>query len=165
MRRYKVSLVGSGGSGKTAWIKKLITGENKVSSYTATIGCEVFPLDFNTNEGKITLDIWDAAGTTEKGGLTDAYVLNSDVIILFFDSGSVESFSDLKRWIATKTRIAPNAKYIVVGNKKENKTRNFPVVGDAKLFYISVKEQSETELSVPMLGVIQTLLGENVYLL
>lgn len=164
MRRYKVSLVGSGASGKTSWIRRLITGENRINTYEPTIGGEVHPLDFFTNEGKITLDIWDTAGTMDKSGLTDAYILKSDVVILFFDSSSVESFTELKRWNSIKSRIAPKAKVIVVGNKMEERTRDFPVSG-AKLFYISVKEQSESELRAPILGVIQTLLGENVYLL
>ncbi len=54
-------LVGDGGTGKTTFVKRHLTGEFE-KKYIATLGVEVRPLTFSTNHGMVKLNVWDTAG-------------------------------------------------------------------------------------------------------
>lgn len=81
-------LVGDGGTGKTTFVKRHLTGEFEkkyvgtrpaplptTTSHVivATLGVEVHPLSFHTNFGAIRFDTWDTAGQEKFGGLRDGY--------------------------------------------------------------------------------------------
>jgi GTP-binding nuclear protein Ran len=55
-----VNLVGDGGTGKTTFVKRHLTGEFE-KKYVATLGVEVHPLGFHTNFGPICFNTWDTA--------------------------------------------------------------------------------------------------------
>ncbi|XP_044437051.1 ras-related protein Rab-12 isoform X3 [Triticum aestivum] len=69
---FKLILVGDGGTGKTTFVKRHVTGEFE-KKYESTIGVEVRPLDFQTSHGKIRFYCWDTAGQEKFGGLRDGY--------------------------------------------------------------------------------------------
>jgi len=41
--------------------------------FVATLGVDIYPLDFFTNRGKIRFECWDTAGQEKYSGLKDAY--------------------------------------------------------------------------------------------
>ena len=59
--QFKLVLVGDGGTGKTAFVKRHLTGEFE-KKYVATLGVEVHPLMFHTSRGPIKFNVWDTAG-------------------------------------------------------------------------------------------------------
>ncbi|XP_062229140.1 GTP-binding nuclear protein Ran-3-like isoform X2 [Phragmites australis] len=69
---FKLVLVGDGGTGKTTFVKRHVTGEFE-KRYEPTIGVEVRPLDFHTSRGKIRFSCCDTAGQEKFGGLRDGY--------------------------------------------------------------------------------------------
>ena len=92
-------LVGDGGTGKTTFVKRHLTGEfekkyvgtwgrrgcgmrvgrrswaNVTCCVAATLGVEVHPLVFHTNRGPIKFNVWDTAGQEKFGGLRDGYYI------------------------------------------------------------------------------------------
>jgi GTP-binding nuclear protein Ran len=118
----KIVLLGDGGCGKTAFLIRHITGEFE-KRYLATLGCEVNPLPFYTNQGEITFNVWDTAGQEKFAGLRDGYYLGSDGAIVFFDLTSRVSFYNVESWITKFRGMCPNAKIILVGNKCDVKYR------------------------------------------
>jgi hypothetical protein len=70
--QFKLVLVGDGGVGKTTFVKRHISGEFE-KKYVPTLGAEVHPMDFTTDRGKITFNVWDTAGQEKYAGLRDGY--------------------------------------------------------------------------------------------
>merc|ERR1712216_1040343 len=71
---FKLILVGDGGTGKTTFVKRHLTGEFE-KKYLPTVGVAVHPLEFHTNCGPIRFDCWDTAGQEKFGGLRDGYYI------------------------------------------------------------------------------------------
>jgi GTP-binding nuclear protein Ran len=69
---FKCVLVGDGGTGKTTFVKRHLTGKFE-KNYVATSGVEVHPLLFNTSRGSILFNVHDTSGQEKFGGLRDGY--------------------------------------------------------------------------------------------
>lgn len=83
MPTFKCVLVGDGGTGKTTFVKRHLTGEFE-KKYVATLGVEVHPLVFHTNRGPIRFNVWDTAGQEKFGGLRDGYYIQVRMSLLPF---------------------------------------------------------------------------------
>ncbi|KAJ6861891.1 GTP-binding nuclear protein Ran-3-like isoform X2 [Populus alba x Populus x berolinensis] len=99
---FKLVIVGDGGTGKTTFVKRHLTGEFE-KKYEPTIGVEVHPLDFFTNCGKIRFYCWDTAGQEKFGGLRDG-ILVSDLFIhgncaiIMFDVTARLTYKNVPTW-------------------------------------------------------------------
>jgi GTP-binding nuclear protein Ran len=116
---YKVVLLGSGGCGKTAWIRRLVTGDF-YKEYQPTVGVEVHPAVFETDEGKVAVNFWDVAGIHALGGLRDGYHFNADAAILFYDLTSASSYQDVRKWYEEFERISPRKPLVLCGTKVDS---------------------------------------------
>jgi len=80
---FKCVLVGDGGTGKTTFVKRHLTGEFE-KKYVATLGVEVHPLVFHTTRGVIRFNVWDTAGQEKFGGLRDGYYIQVIIICIAY---------------------------------------------------------------------------------
>lgn len=163
----KVCLLGDGGVGKTTWVTRHLTGEFK-TKYVPTIGVEVHPIPYYTNNGMVTLNMWDTAGQEKFGGLRDAYYICAHAFIVFFDVTSKLSFKNTAKWIADAKKANPKALIVLVGNKVDCKARDMKVVPgsfippkDIPFFDISSKNNYNFEK--PILAIVRHMLGEDTH--
>jgi small GTP-binding protein len=119
---FKLVIVGDGGTGKTTFVKRHLTGEFE-KKYEPTIGVEVHPLDFFTNCGKIRFYCWDTAGQEKFGGLRDGYYIHGQCAIIMFDVTARLTYKNVPTWHRDLCRVCENIPIVLCGNKVDVKNR------------------------------------------
>jgi GTP-binding nuclear protein Ran len=160
---FKLVLVGDGGTGKTTFVKRHLTGEFE-KKYMATLGVEVHPLGFTTNFGQITFDVWDTAGQEKFGGLRDGYYINGQCGIIMFDVTSRITYKNVPNWHRDLTRVCENIPIVLCGNKvdvKERKVKAKTITFHRKknLQYYDISAKSNYNFEKPFLWLARKLVG------
>ncbi|CAI8493591.1 GTP-binding nuclear protein gsp1/Ran [Hanseniaspora opuntiae] len=160
---FKLVLVGDGGTGKTTFVKRHLTGEFE-KKYIATIGVEVHPLAFHTNFGEIKFDCWDTAGQEKFGGLRDGYYINAQCGIIMFDVTSRITYKNVPNWHRDLVRVCENIPIVLCGNKvdvKERKVKAKTITFHRKknLQYYDISAKSNYNFEKPFLWLARKLAG------
>ncbi|EEH33601.1 GTP-binding nuclear protein GSP1/Ran [Paracoccidioides lutzii Pb01] len=160
---FKLVLVGDGGTGKTTFVKRHITGEFE-KKYIATLGVEVHPLKFQTNLGAIQFDVWDTAGQEKFGGLRDGYYINGQCGIIMFDVTSRITYKNVPSWHRDLVRVCENVPIVLCGNKvdvKERKVKAKTITFHRKknLQYYDISAKSNYNFEKPFLWLARKLVG------
>lgn len=140
-----------------------MTGEFE-KKYIATQGVEVHPLDFHTNYGKITFDVWDTAGQEKFGGLRDGYYINGQCGIIMFDVTSRITYKSVPNWHRDLVRVCENIPVVLCGNKvdvKERKVKAKAITFHRKknLQYYDISAKSNYNFEKPFLWLARKLAG------
>lgn len=162
---FKLVLVGDGGTGKTTFVKRHLTGEFE-KKYIATLGVEVHPLGFSTNFGHIQFDVWDTAGQEKFGGLRDGYYINGQCGIIMFDVTSRITYKNVPNWHRDLVRVCENIPIVLCGNKvdvKERKVKAKTITFHRKknLQYYDISAKSNYNFEKPFLWLARKLSGES----
>jgi GTP-binding nuclear protein Ran len=154
--KYKVSIVGDAGVGKTTWLKRHRTGKF-TTNYIATMGVEVHPLSFYSNKGQVILNTWDCAGQEKLRGEKEGYWTGSDAIIVMFDVTSKTSFKSVCKWIKDVRKAVPIAQIIVV------KPQNVPVSkwDEEGIEYCELSSYSNYNFEKPLLSICRRIKGDD----
>jgi len=160
---FKLVLVGDGGTGKTTFVKRHLTGEFE-KKYIATLGVEVHPLGFSTNLGNIIFDVWDTAGQEKFGGLRDGYYINGQCGIIMFDVTSRITYKNVPNWHRDLVRVCENIPIVLCGNKvdvKERKVKAKSITFHRKknLQYYDISAKSNYNFEKPFLWLARKLTG------
>ncbi|CCA70981.1 probable GSP1-GTP-binding protein of the ras superfamily [Serendipita indica DSM 11827] len=160
---FKLVLVGDGGTGKTTFVKRHLTGEFE-KKYIATLGVEVHPLKFTTNFGDLTFNVWDTAGQEKFGGLRDGYYIQGQCGIIMFDVTSRITYKNVPNWHRDLERVCENIPIVLCGNKvdvKERKVKTSAVTFHRKknLQYYEISAKSNYNFEKPFLWLARKLVG------
>ncbi|KAG2209210.1 GTP-binding nuclear protein GSP1/Ran [Mucor mucedo] len=160
---FKLVLVGDGGTGKTTFVKRHLTGEFE-KRYVATLGVEVHPLQFHTNFGAIVFNTWDTAGQEKFGGLRDGYYIGGQCAIIMFDVTSRITYKNVPNWHRDLVRVCENIPIVLCGNKvdiKERKVKAKTITFHRKknLQYYDISAKSNYNFEKPFLWLARKLIG------
>jgi len=161
---FKLVVVGDGGTGKTTFVKRHLTGEFD-KKYEPTMGVEVHPLDFTTNRGQIRFFCWDTAGQEKFGGLRDGYYIHGQCAIIMFDVTSRLTYKNVPYWHRDLCRVCENIPIVLCGNKVDVKNRQVrpkQVVFHRKknLQYYEISAKSNYNFEKPFLYLARKLVGD-----
>jgi len=161
---FKLILCGDGGTGKTTFVKRHLTGEFE-KKYIATLGVEVHPLTFYTNYGKVLFNCWDTAGQEKFGGLRDGYYIQGQCAIIMFDVTSRVTYKNVPNWHRDLVRVCENIPIVLCGNKvdvKERKVKAKSITFHRKknLQYYDISAKSNYNFEKPFLWLLRKLCGE-----
>jgi len=161
---FKLVLVGDGGTGKTTFVKRHLTGEFE-KKYVATLGVEVHPLNFHTNFGQIIFNVWDTAGQEKFGGLRDGYYIQAKCAVIFFDVTSRVTYKNVTNWHRDLVRVAETIPIVLCGNKVDIKDRKVKVKQitfhrKKNLQYYDVSAKSNYNFEKPFLWLARKLINE-----
>jgi len=163
-KQYKLILVGDGGTGKTTFVKRHLTGEFE-KKYVATLGVEVHPLDFHTNFGRIRFNVWDTAGQEKFGGLRDGYYIQGKCAIIMFDVTARVTYKNVPNWHRDLVRVCEGIPIVLCGNKVDVKDRKVKVKQitfhrKKNLQYYDISAKSNYNFEKPFLWLARKLLNE-----
>ncbi|KAJ3330164.1 GTP-binding nuclear protein gsp1/Ran [Blyttiomyces sp. JEL0837] len=156
---FKLVLVGDGGTGKTTFVKRHMTGEFE-KKYVATLGVEVHPLTFSTNFGTICFNTWD---TVKKSSVVSVTV-TSQCAIIMFDVTSRITYKNVPNWHRDLVRVCENIPIVLCGNKvdiKERKVKAKSITFHRKknLQYYDISAKSNYNFEKPFLWLARKLVG------
>ncbi|KAL5185975.1 GTP-binding nuclear protein Ran-1 [Glycine soja] len=161
---FKLVIVGDGGTGKTTFVKRHITGEFE-KKYEPTIGVEVHPLDFHTNCGRIRFYCWDTAGQEKFGGLRDGYYIHGHCAIIMFDVTARMTYRNVATWHRDLCRVCENIPIVLCGNKVDVKNRQVKAKQvtfhrKKNLQYYEISAKSNYNFEKPFLYLAKKLAGD-----
>jgi small GTP-binding protein len=115
----KVVIIGDSLVGKTCILVRLTAGKFDLESFP-TIGAAFQNHVLVTENGSVTLHIWDTAGQEKYHSLTPMYYQNAQVAILVFDLTRLKSFESLDQWMEQLNgKRDTDLKIFLVGNKAD----------------------------------------------
>ena len=129
----KLVIIGDTNTGKTTWVKRLITGHFD-TKHLPTVGVEVQPVRIND---KIVINTWDCAGKENLSGIKECYYLDSDGAIIFVDGSN----PNISKWIDLYKSVCPNKPYVVVASKSD-------IINNNKKYIRNNKEEDIISISI-----------------
>ncbi|PIN02348.1 GTPase Ran/TC4/GSP1 (nuclear protein transport pathway), small G protein superfamily [Handroanthus impetiginosus] len=163
-RSFKLVIVGDGGTGKTTFVKRHLTGEFE-KKYESTIGVQVHQLDFFTNRGEIRFNCWDTAGQDKFGGLGDGYYIDGQCAIIMFDVAARLTHKNVAAWHRYLCRVCGDIPIVLCGNKVDVKNRRVKAKEvtfhrKKNLQYCEISAKSNCNLEMPFLYLARKLAGD-----
>ena len=153
--RFKVMLVGDGGSGKTSYVNRLLPGRPFEPRYIPTLGAELTPMGVTTNYGTYVFNIWETAGQEKYGGKAESYYKNVDGILVFFDVSSNLGHKNAKQWESNVKAISPNIPSVWVGAKCDMSRKINP---DPSAF-VDISAKTRNDLYKPLVVLARKMTG------
>ncbi|XDB49796.1 PREDICTED: GTP-binding nuclear protein Ran-like [Capra hircus] len=162
--QFNFVLVGDGGTRKTTFMKRHLTGEFE-KKYVATLNVEVHPLVFHTNRGLIKFNVWYTAGQEKFGGLREGYYIEAQCAIIMFDVTARVAYKNVPNWHRDLVQVCENILIVLWGNKVDIKDRK--VKAKSTVFHqkknlqdYDISAKSSYNFEKPFLWLARKLIGD-----
>ncbi len=164
---YNVVLIGAPFVGKTTLVQRYLSDEFTYE-YVATSGLDLHQLKFDTNHGKINLDLWDIAGYNKSGRSDESYYDGAHGAIVMFALTSTSSYQQTEKWMRRFHENAPEASIVLCGNKVETKDRRVSIeditlhreLGEEfgqEISYLDLSVKTGQNIEEPFLAVLRLI--------
>ncbi|MFX0196810.1 MAG: Rab family GTPase [Candidatus Hodarchaeota archaeon] len=154
---FKIVLGGEGATGKTSLLKRVLNGVF-TTDYQVTVGCDFAVLDLNFDETAMAkLICWDSGGQSRFACIRQAYYTGMSGFIILFDVTKRNSFERVREWYYELRSAAPNAPFVLVGNKidleefreiSKEEARDLAIEVGAD-YYIEISAKTGVDILVP----------------
>lgn len=145
--KYKIVLLGDGGTGKSSYVSVLQNASFR-TEYIATLGVEKHEISLTTSHGPSVVVLWDTAGQEKLGPLRDGYYADAHAAFIFFDVTSRVTYKNIPNWHRDVLRVCPDIPVVLCANKidvEERKVKSKGITYHKKhkmgFYEISVKER------------------------
>ncbi len=120
---FKILLIGDSGVGKSCLLMRF-ADDVFSESHISTIGVDFKIRTVETHNKIVKMQIWDTAGQERFRTITSSYYRGAHAMLIVYDITDLESFNNVKMWIAECDRYAnPNIVKILIGNKCDSQKR------------------------------------------
>ena len=111
----KVITLGPTAIGKTCILERI--ANNRYEEDTkSSIGVNNYSVSVEVNYAKIKLNLWDTAGQEKYAKMNEAYIRNSDVVLICYDP---DETSTINQYYAQVIEYCPSAGIILVATKDD----------------------------------------------
>ena len=118
--KFKITVIGDGGVGKTSLIRKFTTGSFQ-EDYIKTIGADFSKYEQKINGDQCELYFWDIAGQDDFHFLRPSFYKNSNAAIIVYsleeNSHGKESFKNISNWYDDLIQFCGIIPVVVFANK------------------------------------------------
>ncbi len=118
MTNCKVLLTGCFSVGKTSLFNQFLY-QKFDDEYHTTIGVKVDKKVVTTDEGEVSIMLWDLAGEVAQSKVPKAYFLGAKCVLYVIDLSLPFTWKNIESDLVYIRQIVPNAVIKIVGNKKD----------------------------------------------
>lgn len=126
--KYKITLLGDGGVGKTSLVKRFVHNEFG-DKYMKTLGTNIYSKESmfyeSGNPVKVVLQIWDMMGQRAFKSVIKSSLENTNGVFFVCDLTSLETLNNLLYWIKITFANTKNVAFVFIGNKSDVDTIEF----------------------------------------
>ena len=167
--KFKICLIGDGGTGKTTFINKVLNGDF-INKYYATQGAVTKFLKLSIGNGStVRYEVWDTAGQEKNVGLKDGYYIGAIAGFFFFDVTSRESMSNIPKYLKSFVNACgvENPKMYILGNKidiarkKVDISKLLPKIKMYNAEIIQISAKTGHNFSMPFEKLTKALFNDN----
>ena len=120
--RFKITVIGDGGVGKTSLIQRF-TNETFKKDYIKTMAVQLSVFDKNIKGDNVKLLFWDIAGQDDFNFLRPAFFKNSKAAIIVYsledNELGEESFKHIRNWAKDIKEFCGVIPVVIFGNKAD----------------------------------------------
>lgn len=166
--KFKICLVGDGGTGKTTFINKVLNGDF-ISKYYATQGAVTKFLTLCIGDNSyVKYEVWDTAGQEKNVGLKDGYYIGAIAGFFFFDANSRETMANIPKHMKSfynacgvdKPKMFILANKIDIAKNKCDFSKLIPKVSQYNPEFIQISARTGHNFGVPFEKLTRSLFND-----
>ena len=148
--QIKIIFLGESGVGKSCLINRFLF--NRMEDEKATVSPKCLQKSIIVNGRKYICNLWDTPGVEIFRRLTTLFLIDSEIVVLVYDTTNKNSFLELQFWLDSVIEKLGNEVYLIlVGNRsdlylkkqvKDEKGREFAKIIKAKFTLITMDDKN-----------------------